>query len=59
MENEIGLKILIALHRVVNAVDSKTVKFVKSYGLSLCQFAVLEALYFKGKMTVWQVQKKY
>ena len=58
MEQEIDLKILIALHRVVNAVDSKTVKLVKSYGLSLGQFAVLEALYHKGEMTVGQVQKK-
>ncbi|MDY5049969.1 MAG: MarR family transcriptional regulator [Candidatus Mucispirillum faecigallinarum] len=58
MENEIDLKILIALHRVVNAVDSKTIKLVKSYGLSLGQFAVLEVLYHKGEMTVGQVQKK-
>ena len=58
MEQEIDLKILIALHRVVNAVDSKTVKLVKSYGLSLGQFAVLEVLYHKGEMTVGQVQKK-
>ena len=56
MENEIDLKILIALHRVVNAVDSKTAKLVKAYGLSLGQFAVLEALYHKGEMTVGQVQ---
>ena len=58
MENEIDLKILIALHRVVNAVDSKTAKLVKAYGLSLGQFAVLEALYHKGEMTVGQVQEK-
>ena len=58
MENEIDLKILIALHRVINAVDSKTIKLVKSYGLSLGQFAVLEVLYHKGEMTVGQVQKK-
>ena len=58
MENEIDLKILIALHRVVNAVDSKTIKLVKSYGLSLGQFALLEVLYHKGEMTVGQVQKK-
>lgn len=58
MENEIDLKILIALHRVVNAVDSRTIKLVKSYGLSIGQFAVLEVLYHKGEMTVGQVQKK-
>lgn len=58
MENEIDLKILIALHRIVNAVDSKTIKLVKSYGLSIGQFAVLEVLYHKGEMTVGQVQKK-
>ena len=58
MESEIDLKILIGLHRVINAVDSRTIKLVKSYGLSIGQFAVLEALYHKGEMTVGQVQKK-
>ena len=58
MESEIDLKILIGLHRVINAVDSRTIKLVKSYGLSIGQFAVLEVLYHKGEMTVGQVQKK-
>lgn len=58
MTNPVELKILIGMHRTVNKIDSKTIKIVKKYGLSLGQFAVLEALYHKGEMTVGQVQEK-
>ena len=58
MSNPVELKILIGMHRAVNKIDSRTIKIVKQYGLSLGQFAVLEALYHKGDMTVGQVQEK-
>ncbi len=58
MDNPAELKILIGMHRAVNKIDGKTIKIVKQYGLSLGQFAVLEALYHKGDMTVGQVQEK-
>lgn len=58
MSNPVELKILIGMYRAVNKIDGRTIKIVKQYGLSLGQFAVLEALYHKGDMTVGQVQEK-
>lgn len=57
-DNPVELKILIGMHRAVNKIDSQTIKTAKKYGLSIGQFAVLEALYHKGDMTVGQVQEK-
>ena len=51
------LKILIGLHRTANDIDRKTSRIAASYGLTLGQFAVLEALYHKGPLTVGQVQE--
>ena len=51
------LKILIGMHRAVNAIDRKTARITAAYGLTLGQFAVLEALYHKGDLTVGQVQE--
>ena len=51
------LKILIGMHRAANAVDRKTSRIAAAYGLTLGQFAVLEALYHKGDLTVGQVQE--
>jgi len=51
------LKILIGLHRAANAIDRKTARIAAEYGLTLGQFAVLEALYHKGDLTVGQVQE--
>lgn len=56
--HHIELKILIGMHRTVNEIDRKTSKIVSEYKLSLGQFAVMEALYHKGDMTVGMVQKK-
>ena len=52
------LKILIGLHRAVNEIDRQTSRLLQPYELTLGQFAVLEALYHKGDMTVGQVQEK-
>lgn len=57
MEN-VELKILIALHRVSDALDAKTAKLAKEHDLSLGQFAVLEALLHKGELTVGEVKEK-
>ncbi len=52
------LKILVGLHRNVNALDRKTLKLVAEYGLTFRQFMVLEALYSKGDMTVGEMRDK-
>jgi MarR family 2-MHQ and catechol resistance regulon transcriptional repressor len=51
------LKILIGLHRTANAIDRKTAQIAAEYDLTLGQFAVLEALFHKGDLTVGQVQE--
>lgn len=56
MDN-IELKILIGMHRNTNAIDKETSKLAQQEGLTFSQFAVLEALYSKGDMTVGEVRK--
>lgn len=55
--NDIELKILIGMHRNVSSLDKKTSSIASEYGLTFSQFAVLEALYSKGDMTVGMVRK--
>lgn len=55
---ETELSVLIGLHRAANAIDRETARVASAHGLTLGQFAVLEALYHKGDMTVGQVQRK-
>lgn len=55
---DIELKLLIGLHRVCNEIDRRSSRIFAQYGLSLGQFAVLEALYSKGDLSVGEVQKK-
>lgn len=50
--------VLIGLHRAVNAADRETSRIAAAHGLTLGQFAVLEALANKGDLTVGQVQEK-
>lgn len=49
--------IIIGLHRVVTDLDRETARISGRYGLTLGQFAVLEALYHKGDLTVGQVKE--
>lgn len=51
------LKILIGLHRTANEIDHQTARLMSAYDLTLGQFAVLEALYHKGSLTIGEVQK--
>jgi len=51
------LKILIGLHRTANEIDRQTARLMADYDLTLGQFAVLEALYHKGNLTVGEVQR--
>lgn len=52
------LKAFIGLHRTVNKLDKEVSKIHTKFGLTLGQFAVLEALYHKGDLCVGQVQEK-
>lgn len=52
------LRSYIGISRLKNEIDAKSNKLVKEYGLSLPQFAVMEALYHKKDMSVGQVREK-
>ena len=48
---------LIAMHRIVNELDRRTATIARKYGLTLPQFAVLEALYHKGDLSVGELKE--
>lgn len=52
------LKIFIGMSRTLNKINRATNKVYKKYGLTNGQFAVLEALYHKGDLSVGEVQDK-
>ena len=52
------LKIFIGMSRALNEINRATGKIHKKYGLTNAQFAVLEALYHKGDLSVGEVQEK-
>ncbi|MEG0283985.1 MAG: MarR family transcriptional regulator [Erysipelotrichales bacterium] len=55
MDN-IEMKILIGLHRNVSDLDKITADIAKEHNLTFSQFAVLEALYSKGDLSVGEVR---
>lgn len=50
--------ILISIHRMVKELDHETGKIASSYGLTLSQFDVLEALYHQDGLTVGKIKDK-
>lgn len=53
--NNQNLKVLIALSRTTQAIHKRTAGLVAKYGLTMSQFAVLEALYHKGSMNISEI----
>ena len=56
--SKIELKIYIGMSRALNKINRATNKIYTKYGLTSGQFAVLEALYHKGELSVGEVQEK-
>lgn len=54
----IELKVFIGMSRTLNKINRATCKIYAKYGLTTGQFAVLEALYHKGDLSIGQVQEK-
>ena len=48
--------LLIYFYRIVNAINRKTISICTKYGITVSQFAVLEALKSKGELTVGEVR---
>ncbi|MGQ0815179.1 MAG: MarR family winged helix-turn-helix transcriptional regulator [Gemmatimonadota bacterium] len=54
----LALKLWVVLARTHNAVSQRAADDVARHGLTLAEFAVLEALYHKGPLLLGEVQKK-
>ena len=52
------LKIFIAMNRALDLINKTNYKIINRYKLTTPQFAVLEALYHKGDLSVGEVQEK-
>jgi MarR family 2-MHQ and catechol resistance regulon transcriptional repressor len=52
------LKIFIAMNRALNFINKDNSKVLNKYKLTPPQFAVIEALYHKGELSVGEVQEK-
>lgn len=53
-----ALKIFIGMSRALNAINRECEAVYRKYNLTHGQFAVLEALYHKGPLTIGQVSEK-
>lgn len=56
--NKTQLKLFIGMSRALNKINHASNKVFKKYDLTTGQFAVLEALYHKGDLSVGEVQKR-
>lgn len=56
--DHLEMKLLIGMHRNINAIDRQTAKLTAAEDLTLGQFAVLEALYSKGDQSVGTVRDR-
>lgn len=54
----LALKLWVVLARAHNAVEQRAAEDVARHGLTLAEFAVMEALFHKGPLLLGEVQKK-
>ena len=57
-EKAVALKLWVVLARAYAAVSERAARDVARHGLTLAEFAVMEALYHKGQLLLGEVQKK-
>ena len=57
-ENSINLKLVIALSRTQTAFTRRLQNYLNSFGLTIAQFGVLEALYHIGPMSIGALIEK-
>ncbi len=56
-ENDLNLKVVIGISRANQAIQKQSAVTFKEGGLTTAQFAVLEALYHKGTLTIQEIIK--
>ena len=58
MEKDHSLKAFVVLMKATRIIEDGLKKDISTYGINLSEFAVLEALYHKGELTVQQICQK-
>lgn len=51
-ENKNALHSLVVFRRAANTISKSELETIKKYGLTVCQFGVMEALYNKGNLRI-------
>lgn len=57
-ESELSLKLFVVLTRALQSIEKHAIKDIKSHGLNLTEFAVLELLYHKGDQPIQAIGQK-
>jgi MarR family 2-MHQ and catechol resistance regulon transcriptional repressor len=57
-DSELSLKLFVVLTRALQAIEKQVVQDIKSHGLNLTEFAVLELLYHKGDQPIQAIGQK-
>jgi len=57
-ESELSLKLFVVLTRALQSIEKQAIKDIKSHGLNLTEFAVLELLYHKGDQPIQAIGQK-
>lgn len=57
-DEQLSLKLFVVLTRAIQAIEKQVVQNIKSYGLNLTEFGVLELLYHKGDQPIQKIGQK-
>jgi MarR family transcriptional regulator, 2-MHQ and catechol-resistance regulon repressor len=57
-DQELSLKLFVVLTRAIQAIEKHVIQNIKSYGLNLTEFGVLELLYHKGEQPIQRIGQK-
>ncbi|WP_010098403.1 MarR family transcriptional regulator [Ornithinibacillus scapharcae] len=57
-DEQLSLKLFVVLTRAIQAIEKQVVQNIKSYGLNLTEFGVLELLYHKGDQPIQRIGQK-
>lgn len=57
-ESELSLKLFVVLSRAIESIEKQVTKNIKSYGLNLTEFGVLELLFHKGQQPIQKIGQK-
>src|SRR5699024_10922447 len=57
-EEDLSLKLFVVLTRAFKSVEAKVIEDIRSHGLNLTEFSVLELLYSKGEQPIQKIGQK-